>query len=184
MPDQVTAESIIDYWYSDTIKPAWFNSNADLDKQIRSEYESLWKAVLRGEYAHWRDSAEGCLALTIVLDQFPLNMFRGEVKSFSTTGMAIKVARHAIEQGFDQQLPKEKRVFLYMPLMHSENMDDQALSVKMFEQAGLQDNLRFARHHHDLIKRFGRFPHRNKILQRESSPQEQQYLESDDAFKG
>jgi uncharacterized protein (DUF924 family) len=180
----LTPQSIIEYWYSEKIKSQWFNSSPELDQEIKSNYENVWLETLRGEYALWSESAEGCLALAIILDQFPLNMFRGEVKSFSSEAMAIKIAKKAIEQGFDKVIDKEKVSFLYMPLMHSENIDDQNLSVKLFEAANLIDNLRFAKHHRDIIKKYGRFPHRNKILQRESSQDEVDYLNSGNAFTG
>ena len=180
----LTPESIIEYWYSEKIKSQWFNSSPELDQEIKSNYENIWREVLRGEYASWSESAAGCLALAIILDQFPLNMFRGEVKSFSSEAMAIKIAKKAIRLEFDKIIEKEKLSFLYMPLMHSENIDDQNLSVKLFEEANLIDNLRFAKHHRDIVKKFGRFPHRNKILNRKSSVEELEYLNSDEAFKG
>jgi len=180
----ITAESIIEYWYSDRVKPKWFNSSIEFDKEIKLNYEKCWLETLRGENKAWQESAEGCLALTIILDQFPLNMFRGEVKSFSSEAIAIKVAKKAIEQGFDKKIDKDKVAFLYMPLMHSENIDDQNLSVQLFEEAGLHDNLRFAKHHRDIVKKYGRFPHRNEILNRKSSQQEIDYLNSDNAFTG
>lgn len=179
-----TPKTIIDFWYSEEVKPAWFNSTEKLDKEIKEQFEPVWKAAIRGEFNQWKETSEGCLALAIIFDQFPLNMYRGEVKSFSTETMAVKVSRLAIEKGFDQQIEKTKLAFLYMPLMHSENLDDQNLSVSLFEKAGLEENARFARHHRDLIKQFGRFPHRNEILQRESSQSEIDYLNSDKAFKG
>lgn len=138
----ITPESIIEYWYSDKIKTQWFNSTKELDQEIKDNYEHSWKEAIGGEYKHWYDSAQGCLALAIIFDQFPLNMFRGEIKSFSSEGMAIKVAKHAIEHGFDQIMDKDKVAFLYMPLMHSEDINDQDLSVELFEKAGLKENWR------------------------------------------
>jgi len=179
-----TPESIIDFWYSEKVKSKWFNSDAEFDKELKSNYENIWLNALRGEYKSWSESALGCLALVIILDQFPLNMFRGEVKSFSSEGMAIKVTKKAIEQGFDKTIDKNMLSFLFMPLMHSENIDDQNMSVELFEQAGLKENLRFAKHHRDIIKQYGRFPHRNIILQRESSKAETDYLSSENAFTG
>ena len=180
----LTPQSIIEYWYSEKVKPLWFNSNVEFDQEIKSNFENIWIEVLRGEHESWSDSAEGCLALIIILDQFPLNMFRGEVKSFSSESMAVKIAKKAIENGFDKVIDINQVSFLYMPLMHSENIEDQNLSVKSFEQAELMDNLRFAKHHRDIVKQFGRFPHRNKILQRESSQDEIDYLNSDQSFTG
>ena len=180
----ITPESILEYWYSDRIKKHWFSSTEELDKEIKEKYESVWKNAIRGELNDWKESAQGCLALAIILDQFPLNMFRGEVESFSTEAMAIKVSKLAFEKDFDQQIEKDKLAFLYMPLMHSENLDDQNLSVSLFEKAGLEENAKFAKHHRDIVQKFGRFPHRNDILQRESSQDEIDYLNSDEAFTG
>ena len=184
MGSSLTAKSIIEYWYSDRIKSQWFNSTKELDQEIKNNYEGIWKSTIRGEYDNWNENAEGCLALVIILDQFPLNMFRDDVKSFSTESMAVKVTKNAIKNNFDQVLKKEQLAFIYMPLMHSENIGDQNLSVSLFEKAGLVDNLRFAKHHRDIVLKFGRFPHRNKILNRQSSEDELDYLNSDNAFKG
>lgn len=175
---------IINFWFSEEIKKAWFNSTAELDNKIRQDFESVWQRANNSELDNWMQSAEGCLALCIILDQFPLNMFRGEVKSFASAAKAIAVSKHAIEQHFDQQIEKDKLAFLLMPLMHSENLADQELSVQHFTQAGLDNNIRFAQHHRDLIFRFGRFPHRNKILERQSTQEELDYLNSKEAFKG
>ena len=180
----ITSESIIEYWYSDRIKSQWFNSTKELDQEIKDSYEAIWKDAIRGEYDHWNENAQGCLALTIIFDQLPLNMFRDEVKSFSTEGLAIKVVKNAIENNFDQLLNRDQLAFLYMPLMHSENIEDQNLSVSLFEKAGLVENLRFAKHHRDIVLKYGRFPHRNKILNRQSSEDELDYLNSDKAFTG
>ena len=179
-----TAESIIDFWYSDEVKPMWFNSTEAFDKKLKEKYEETWKNAIRGDYKDWQDSAEGCLALAIIFDQFPLNMFRNEVESFSTEAMAIKITKHAIAQKFDENLDKDKLAFLYMPLMHSEKIEDQDLSVALFLKAGLIDNHKFAEHHRNIVQKFGRFPHRNEILQRTSTEAEIEYLLSDGAFKG
>ena len=182
--EAITSKSIIDFWYSDKIKSKWFNSTEKLDKEIKENYEHVWKNAIRGEYKDWENYAEGCLALAIIFDQLPLNMFRGEVESFSTEGMAVRVTKHAVEKGYDKEIDKEQVAFLYMPLMHSENMDDQNLAVSLFEKAGLIDNWKFAKHHRGIVEKFGRFPHRNEILQRQSSSDEVDYLNSDEAFTG
>ena len=111
-------------------------------------------------------------------------MYRGQARSFSTEARAIEVVLGAIDQGLDQQAPPEQRAFLYMPLMHSEELTHQDLSVSLFEAAGLASNARFARHHRELIRRFGRFPHRNRALGRDSTAEELAYLASDQAFTG
>lgn len=179
-----TPDDIIQFWYSEPMNKHWFSSTEKIDTIIQERFEALWQAAARGECNHWLDSAEGCLALCIVLDQFPLNMYRGQPLSFSTEQQAVRVSKHAIEEGYHQQLPQQQLAFLFMPLMHSENLDDQDLSVKMFEEAGLTDNAKFARHHRKIVQRFGRFPHRNVILVRDSTQEEMEWLDSDDAFKG
>lgn len=175
---------IIDYWYSDDMSSHWFNSTESIDQEIREQYLSLWQSASDGKLEHWTESALGCLALVIILDQFPLNIFRGNSESFSTESQAIKVTRHAINKGFDKKIPKQQLAFLYMPLMHSESIQDQNLSVSCCEKAGLDENIKFARHHRDIVKCFGRFPHRNAMLGRDSNEQELAYLASEEAFTG
>ncbi|MES9990446.1 MAG: DUF924 family protein [Candidatus Thiodiazotropha sp.] len=118
------------------------------------------------------------------IDQFPLHMFRDQAEAFATEQQSRDVANYAIKSGFDQQMPAAWRAFLYLPFMHSESLSDQDRSVALFETAGLASNLKWAKHHRELIRRFGRFPHRNEILGRESSADELDYLKSDQAFTG
>jgi uncharacterized protein (DUF924 family) len=178
-PDDVLA-----FWFGDGMAGRWFRSTPAIDASIRARFEPLWREAAAGALDHWLEHADGAVALAIVLDQFPLNMFRGRPEAFSTEARAIAVSHRAIARGLDRYLSPERLAFLYMPLMHSERLDDQDLSVRLFEAAGLEENLRFARHHRDLIRRFGRFPHRNAILGRTSTPEEQAYLASDEAFTG
>lgn len=180
----INPSTIIDYWFSEENQQYWFASTPEIDTQMREKFNDLWESAKRGELDDWKNSAEGCLALCIVLDQLPLNMFRGTAKSFSTEQQSIEIAKHAIEKDFDQQINKERRAFLYMPLMHSENLEDQDLSVSLFEKAGLEGNSRFAKHHRELIKTYGRFPHRNEVLGRENTTEETDYLNSKQAFTG
>ena len=177
-------EEMLAFWFSDEVKPLWFNSTPEFDRQLRDKYETLWQQGLDGELEHWTDSAEGCLALVILFDQLPLNMFRGEAKCYSSEQFALNVADLAILRGFDQQLTDVQKGFLYMPFMHSEKLEDQQRSIELFEKAGLEQNLRFAHHHHGIVEKFGRFPHRNKLLQRKSTPAEIDYLNSKEAFTG
>ncbi|MCU7817888.1 MAG: DUF924 domain-containing protein [gamma proteobacterium symbiont of Lucinoma myriamae] len=184
MHDDYLFSGSTNYWYCERIKKYWFRSTPELDTEIRDKFETLWETAATGALNHWLESAEGALALVIILDQLPLNMFRNQAKSFQTEQLAVQMTRRAIDRGLDSQLLKNKLAFLYMPLMHSENLADQELSVHLFEQAGLDANCRFARHHKDIIRQFGRFPHRNSILKRESTQQELDYLNSKHAFKG
>lgn len=175
---------LINYWFSEDMSRHWFNSTETIDSQIRQRYESLWQHAADGQLDHWMESAQGCLALIIILDQLPLNMFRGQEKSFTTESQAIKVAHYAIAKGFDKLISKQQLAIFYMPLMHSENLQDQDLSIRCFEVAGLEENAKFARHHRDIVRRFGRFPHRNAILGRDSNELELEYLASAEAFTG
>ena len=180
----ISANDIVEFWYSDRVKKQWFSATQQLDKEILDNYQSLWVEASSGNLDHWLNSPKGCLALAIILDQFPLNMFRGKPEGFKTEQQAVSVAKLAVEKGLDQKLGKEKRAFLYMPLMHSENLADQDLSVKLFRKSGLANNAKFAEHHREIVRRFGRFPHRNRILGRTSTQTEEEYLASDKAFKG
>ncbi len=184
MTQEHDIRQLLDFWFSARIGKHWFASTPALDDEIREKYESLWRHAAAGELAAWAETPEGALALTIVLDQLPLNMFRGKPESFSTEQQAVAVARQAIARGDDQRIPRDQVMFLYMPLMHSENLADQDQSVALFERAGLAANLRFAEHHRGIVRRFGRFPHRNAILGRISTPEELAYLASSEAFKG
>jgi uncharacterized protein (DUF924 family) len=177
-------QEIVDLWFSDEVRKLWFKSTPEFDAQLRERYQLLWQQASQGELDHWQKTAVGCLALVIILDQFPLNMFRNQVQSFATEAQSRVVARLAIDQGFDQAMDVSSRAFLYMPFMHSETLADQQLALQLFDQPGLEDNRRFARHHHDIVEKFGRFPHRNQALGREASPAELEYLNSKQAFTG
>ncbi len=176
-------KEILNFWFDESSSKRWFNSTPEFDSLISKKYQNLWKQAAGGALDSWQTTHLGSLSLVIILDQFPLNMFRGTPKSFSTESNAIAVTHNAITKGFDLQLEAIQLPFLYMPLMHSENLDDQNYSVRLFEQAGLEANLRFAKHHQSIIKTYGRFPHRNKILNRTSTTDELNYLSSPQAFK-
>jgi len=182
--NNVQVSEIIEFWFEPPMSDHWFSSTPEIDKQITATYEELWEQAQQGELKEWENDSEGCLALCILLDQLPLNMFRGTAKSFSTEQQAVAVSKQAIKKGLDKDVAEDKVAFLYMPLMHSENFQDQELCVQSFANANLEGNHRFAKHHRDLIKEFGRFPHRNDLLGRESTPAEIEYLQSDRAFTG
>lgn len=180
----ITPQDILEFWFAADMRSKWFASTPQLDASIKEQFEPTWEAAVNGELDDWLSNPDGCLALAIVLDQFPLNMFRGTAKSFSSEAKSRDVARHAIGQGYDKQIDPSRLAFLYMPFMHSEDLAGQDFSVQLFEAAGLENNLRFAKHHRELVRRFGRFPHRNAILGRTSTPEELDYLNSTEAFKG
>ena len=180
----IKPEEIIDYWFSDRIKNQWFSSTPELDKEILERYEALWEKAARGELDEWSKSSTGSLALIIVLDQLPLNMFRNQAKSFSTEKKALEISHNAIKNKLDQKIDKDKLSFLYMPFMHSEDIDSQDMSVKLYKENSLVNSIKYAEHHRDIIRKYGRFPHRNKLLSRENTEEEEAYLASDSAFKG
>jgi uncharacterized protein (DUF924 family) len=173
---------VIKYWFSEKSRQYWFSSTPEIDNEIKQRYEQLWINAASGELNGWKDSPKGCLALIIVLDQFPLNIFRGKAKSFQTEELAVEVALKAIKKGYDEILNTDELLFLFMPLMHSENIEHQNIQVKLFEKYDFNDE--YSKHHRNIVKRFGRFPHRNDILGRKSSTDEVEYLLSDSAFKG
>lgn len=177
-------KDIIDFWFDENSKKVWFNSTPVFDAELKEKFEETYLAARDGELSAWEANAEGILALVILFDQFPLNMYRGDVKSFSTEQRSRDLALTAIEKGLDKDLSNEQKSFLYMPFMHSENLEDQDKAIALFEDAGLKDNARFAHHHRDIVQRFGRFPHRNSILSRENTDAEKNYLVSGEAFLG
>lgn len=180
----ISSDELIEFWFSERVASLWFNSTPEFDQELRDRFMATYQAACQHKLDAWQGSAVGALALVIIYDQLPLNMFRGEAQGFATEARAREVASQAITNGYDQDLAEKQRTFLYMPFMHSENLADQDRAVELFEKAGLKNNLRFAHHHRDLIRRFGRFPHRNAILGRESNPEEIEYLNSEQAFHG
>lgn len=179
-----TPNSILDFWFSEPANKYWFKPTSDFDEEIRNKYKPIWELASNNKLDHWQKIPEGALALIIILDQFPLHMFRGTAKSFSSEKKAIEISHFAITNKYDSKLSLIQLPFLYMPLMHSENLMDQNLSVALFEKVGLESNLRFAKHHRTIIQQFGRFPHRNEILNRVCTKEELEYLASPEAFNG
>ena len=178
----MTANDILDFWFSEESRARWFKSTPEYDREVKQRFEGVWQQARNGELADWEDTAAGAVALVIVLDQLPLNMFRDQPESFSTEEQSRDVARRAIRNGFDIELADEFMAFMYLPFMHSESLVDQDRSVMLFETAGLEDNLKWARSHREIVQRFGRFPHRNKILGRESTAEELEWLNSAEGF--
>lgn len=174
-------EQVIRYWFEELKPVAWFRTDPLVDAAIRERF-----GVLHDQVAQLRPeglaTARDCLAAVIVLDQFPRNMFRGSPRSFATDALALSISQHAIAAGLDQQLDRQQRWFLYMPFQHSEERAVQARSIELFTQLGDQDNLGYARRHKEVIDRFGRFPHRNPVLGRVSTPEEAEYIATHRGF--
>ena len=161
----------------------WYSKDDGFDADIRSRFLATWEAARDGRLDAWQDSDDGALALVIVLDQFPRNMFRNDARAFSTDPLARKVALRAIEEGRDARIDPDLRAFLYLPFEHSEDMADQEFCIELFKALGDADSLKWAEMHADIIRRFGRFPHRNAVLERNISPEEAAFLEHG-GFKG
>lgn len=166
------AADILHYWFDIIGLHNWFHSGPDLDHEIKARFAPLWESQAREAAIFFVTSPSEALAATILFDQFPRNMFRHEANAFATDGLALEISKLAIEAGFDNQIPTDRRQFLYMPFMHSECLTDQDMSVELFDRLGQADQFRYAIMHRDLIRRFGRFPHRNEILGRQSLPEE------------
>ena len=159
----------------------WFRKDAAFDDQIRSRFLPGVEAALAGELTAWADDRQGLLALLILLDQFPRNLFRGEAKAFAGDPRARSLAESALAKGWDKDLSAVEKLFVYLPFEHSEALADQERSVALFsalaaEHPGCDGFLDYARRHHEVIARFGRFPHRNAALGRPSTPEETSYL--------
>lgn len=180
----MTPADILEFWFSETSRKRWFRSTPEFDRELEARFLEAFEMASEGRLADWGQTADGALALVILLDQTPLNIFRGEPRCFATEGPALDVARRAIAAGLDHELTPERKAFLYMPYMHSESLADQQRSVELYSQPGLAHHLKWAHHHYDIVRRFGRFPHRNAILGRESTAEEQSYLSSPEAFTG
>lgn len=171
-----SAHDIIDFWFVKTDPKFWFEKNEKFDRKLRDEFESTYDRVVAGKTAGWRSTSEGKLAEIIVLDQFARNMFRDTPKAFAADSLALELAQDAVLSGADKDLPIIKRGFMYMPYMHSEDAQIHKEALRLFNQEGLEDNLKYEKMHKDIIDRFGRYPHRNKILGRESTPEEIKFL--------
>ena len=171
-----TARDVVDFWRQ-AGPGRWFAKNAAFDTEFISRFAQAHQAAARGELDAWLADAEGTLALLVLLDQFPRNAWRNNPHMLATDGKALAVARKAIDAGFDRQLEPPLRPFFYLPFMHSEVLAEQERSVQL--NAALDANTqRFAVLHRDIVARFGRFPHRNKLLGRETTAEEQQFLDS------
>ena len=167
----MTPDDVLDFWFSDEVKSKWFGGGPEFDAEIRERFYDLYGLALRGELP-WSDQPRSALAMVIVLDQFPRNLFRNDARAFETDALALSVAQAAVDRGFDQTVTPEQRTFFYLPFEHSEEMWAQDRSVELFTALGDANTLDFAKHHRDIIARFGRFPHRNAVLDRPSTAEE------------
>jgi uncharacterized protein (DUF924 family) len=168
-------EEVLTFW-REAGPDRWYAKDEAFDNSIRERFLSTYEAAARGELASWEATGEGALALVIVLDQFPRNMFRGSARTYQCDALARAAANIALKRGYDLDVPDAERGFLFLPFMHSEDLVDQNRCVELYRAAG-DENLKYALEHRDIIRRFGRFPHRNAILGRASTPEEQAFLD-------
>jgi uncharacterized protein (DUF924 family) len=174
-------EQVTRYWFEELRPEAWFRKDASVDAAIRERFASLHDSVAQLRPEQLATPLE-CLAAVIVLDQFSRNMFRGSPRAFGTDSSALSIAQRAIDAGLDRQLDRRQRWFLYMPFQHCEDRAVQARSIELFTQLDDAENLGYAQRHQEVIDRFGRFPHRNEVLGRESTPEELQFIATHRGF--
>ncbi|HEX3346183.1 MAG TPA: DUF924 family protein [Polyangiaceae bacterium] len=165
---------VLAFWFSH--HDDWWAKSAAFDEAIREQFTPLRRAILAGEHEDWRKTPTGTLAYVVVLDQLSRNMFRGDARAYEGDARALAASREAIARGDDAGMSRDERTFLYLPLMHSEDLADQERGVALFQALGDPEALRSAEQHRDVVRRFGRFPHRNRILERPSTPEELAFL--------
>lgn len=171
-------DEIVDFWFDEAMKPYWFRPSPSFDRVVGETLGPHHEAAARGDLDHWMEDVDGCLALCVLLDQVPRNMFRGTPRAFATDGKARAVAEHALANGFDLECTTDERLFLYLPFEHHEDPASQERSVALFtERVGEEVNIDYALRHRAVIQRFGRFPHRNAILGRTSTAEETAFLQ-------
>jgi len=168
-------QTVLTFWFEELTKKDWFTASTTLDKTISDRFAALHARLSEEESLPSDAGPDEALARVIVLDQFSRNLFRGSAKAFATDALALHISKQAIDNGFDRDMTMRQKQFLYMPLMHSENMADQRESLSYFSELGLDEH---AIEHSELIERFGRFPHRNELLGRQSTPEEIEHLKS------
>jgi uncharacterized protein (DUF924 family) len=179
---------ILDFWFDKPssnnygmFRPSWFEVNPELDREICDRFLTNYQAAARGNLDTWKETPLGCLALILLLDQIPRNIYRGTPQAFATDRQASDLAKYAVANGFDNQLLPIQRWFIYLPLEHSENLTDQRQCIELFEKLppspDKQMGVDFARKHYQIIEQFGRFPHRNQILGRETTAEEAEFLQ-------
>jgi uncharacterized protein (DUF924 family) len=175
MTDPSPAE-LLSFWFSEAVKIKWFKPDDGFDDELRDRFGPWFSKAQRGELAHWAEQPDSALALIILADQLPRNIHRGKPEAFATDPLALATAKNAIAQGYDRRVLAERRLFFYLPYEHSEDLADQDTGVALLEALGVEEWLDYMVRHRAIIARFGRFPHRNAILGRISTPDEVEFL--------
>lgn len=186
MEEQTTYQEILDFWFKELQPSEWFKGGEHVDRAIKNRFEEILDPMLEGKYDHWIENPHGRLAAILVMDQFPRNLFRNDSRMFHYDARALHLSLEGVAMGMDAPLNPYERVFFYLPLEHSEVMEDQDLSIERFshlvtrvepeEADKFRDYLRYAWRHYEIIRRFGRYPHRNDILGRQSTDKEISFL--------
>ncbi|WP_313482666.1 DUF924 family protein [Acinetobacter variabilis] len=174
-------QDILDFWFSPETQPNWFAKSDQFDQSLKEKFGDILEQASKAELWSWRKNADGRLAEIIVLDQFSRNIFRDTPRAFAQDSLALALAQEAISQDLDKQLSPEQRSFLYMPFMHSESKLIHEFALKLFQRLGNPENLEYEIKHKIIIDRFGRYPHRNQILGRESTEEELSFLTQPDS---
>ena len=174
-------QDILDFWFSAETQPNWFIKSDQFDQSLTEQFSEILEQASQAELWSWRKTAEGRLAEIIVLDQFSRNIFRGTARAFAQDSLALALAQEAISLDLDKQLSPEQRAFLYMPFMHSESKLIHEYAFKLFQRLGNPSNFEYEIKHKIIIERFGRYPHRNQILGRESTEEELSFLTQPDS---
>ena len=170
-------EEVLSFWFEEIDPESWWKKDPEFDRQIKQRFLRVHNQAINGELFEWRLTAHGALAEIIVLDQFSRNIYRDTARAFACDGMALVLSQEAISAEFDRELSAVENSFLFMPFMHSESALIHELAVTLYERIGIQNNLDFELKHKAIIDRFGRYPHRNEILGRESTPEEIAFLQ-------
>jgi uncharacterized protein (DUF924 family) len=178
----VKAADILAFWRAAGDK-RWFKQDDAFDAELRKSFAAVYEDAAAGRLGGWENTADSALALVIVLDQFPRNMYRNTARAFAADALARAIAERAIARGFDQQVAVPERMFFYLPFEHSEDLKDQERSIALMRSTGDADLVKWAELHADIIRRFGRFPHRNGVLGRTTTAEEQAFLDGG-GFKG
>lgn len=171
-----SATEVIQFWFEEIEPVQRFKKDPEFDELVRSRFKKVHKMASQGLLYTWREHPLDALAEIIVLDQFSRNMFRDSPKAFAQDTLALVLAQEAIRRKLDQELEDSYKAFLYMPFMHSESADIHEIALFLFDQPGLEENYNFELKHKEIIDRFGRYPHRNEILRRKSTEEEQEFL--------
>lgn len=175
-------KKVLDFWFGELTQKDWFSGGEEIDNNIRDRFADLHAELTKGVPPEAKTDPDAALAALIVFDQFSRNIHRKQPGAFASDTLALDIARNALEQGFEAHIPEERRTFLYMPFMHSEVLSDQERCVDLFKQTGNENSIKYAVEHRDIIARFGRFPHRNRALGRDSTPDEIAFLKGHEGF--